>query len=228
MPSYLNEVPLHISPAVNLNLTESVGINKSTGYFGLDRSFTGMHPEDGNLDSCNGCHCGLGDNSVKVWIFVIAHHRNRFAELLANLVKQAKKKNNRMFPGHDMGCLLILGHKNNLVTIDFLKRHSIEFEVVIQRPGDIIYVAPGIYHQVINFGVTYAEAVNVGGSAWNHSAYLYSPCIYKGKNVEYIEPNDSGVHQVSWQSDHQPTVMPSAEATLLSTPANNEDCSSSH
>ena len=57
-------------------------------------------------------------------------------------------------------------HKNLTVTIEWLERNEIKYEMLSQRPGDSVYVGPTILHQVVNFGINLAEAVNVGGSAW--------------------------------------------------------------
>ena len=52
-------------------------------------------------------------------------------------------------------------------TPEFLQHRKVNFQVVDQRPGTLIYVAGGVPHQVLNTGIVLAEAVNVGGLKWN-------------------------------------------------------------
>lgn len=48
-----------------------------------------------------------------------------------------------------------------------MDKHEIEYEVIAQRPGDIVYVKPGTFHQVLNVNPNLAEAINFGDAAWN-------------------------------------------------------------
>ena len=53
---------------------------------------------------------------------------------------------------------------------------NIQFQVVVQRPGTLIYVREWVLNQVLNIGLNLAEAVNVGGPGWNHLAHTFAPC----------------------------------------------------
>lgn len=84
------------------------------------------------------------------------------------------------------GCPTPHHHKHMMLTPSFLRDAGIKYEMVVQRPGDLVYVGCLVYHQVVNFGVTLAEAVNVGGSDWNHSANRFISCQCPGSGVEFI------------------------------------------
>ena len=59
MPTYLGDVPNHISPEKNLDIDPCIGINIPTFYVGSHHSFTDMHVEDGYLHSANLVHWGV-------------------------------------------------------------------------------------------------------------------------------------------------------------------------
>lgn len=72
------------------------------------------------------------------------------------------------------------------MTADWCRKHGIPIEVVVQHPGDAVYVGPSVTHQDINVGVGFAQAVNVGGPIWRPTARYFQPCDCKGCSVKYI------------------------------------------
>ncbi|OXU21246.1 hypothetical protein TSAR_013095 [Trichomalopsis sarcophagae] len=56
------------------------------------------------------------------------------------------------------------------------RTNGISCQIIDQRPGDLVYVEPSVLDQVLNLGVNLAEAVNVGGSAWNLMGSLFTAC----------------------------------------------------
>lgn len=63
------------------------------------------------------------------------------------------------------------------------------YDIVVQRPGDAIYLSPGVYNQVINIGVNMAEAVNVGGSMWGIVQRLHHDCGCSGSCNSHVRPD---------------------------------------
>lgn len=86
-------------------------------------------------------------------------------------------------------CAFPLHHKSLLLSTKFLKQNGIKYEIIIQKPGDMLYVGFGIYHQVINNNFNCSEAVNVGSLPWNMSAHLFHSCLCPDSEVQMILPN---------------------------------------
>ena len=82
-----------------------------------------------------------------------------------------------------------MNHKNIFLSPNFLKINDIRYQVIVQRSGDLVYVDSMVYHQVINFGMNLAEAVNVGSSKWNVSANHCIPCTCTDNAVTAIVRN---------------------------------------
>lgn len=93
------------------------------------------------------------------------------------------------------GCSVPGFHKNITITTEYLRLRGIQFQLVTQLPGDLIYVGPGIYHQVINLGVCMAEAVNVGSPFWNAGADRFVGCPCESNAVASV-PSNSAVDSV--------------------------------
>ena len=86
-------------------------------------------------------------------------------------------------------CSTPMNHKNIFVSPNFLKIHQIRYQIIVQRPGDLVYVESMVYHQVINFGTNLAEAVNVGSNTWNAAANQCIPCICPDNAITAIVRN---------------------------------------
>lgn len=185
-------VPLNIDPAVNPHLDECEGINVSSFYFAGDQSSTPVHLEDGFLDSCNLIRWGF-PGACKLWLFIHPRDSGRFRlALRAALASLRLAGDDTSAWGDD--CAAPHHHKNICVTISFFIRNNIQYQIVKQEPGDLVYVGPGICHQVVNVGATLAEAVNVGGSFWNMMAHVFTTCGCGGgegcrSHLKEIAPN---------------------------------------
>ena len=87
------------------------------------------------------------------------------------------------------GCGYPHHHKNIALSPGFLGERGIPYQVITQPSGTLVYVGPSIPHQVLNTEVNLAEAVNVGGSAWN--CFPISPrCVCTGSVVRELPRND--------------------------------------
>lgn len=91
-------------------------------------------------------------------------------------------------------CAFPVHHKSILVTTQFLRRYEIPFEIITQEPGDLIYVRPAVYHQVINIGKNFAEAVNVGSSLTLLNSALFNTCDCSDRCIEYVTGNANEHH----------------------------------
>lgn len=191
---FLKGAPWNISPLRNPLMAWSVGVNLSTFYISGDGSYTPMHPEDGYLDSCNLVHWGL-PGSCKIWVIVDRGDNDRLMGAMVEEIARWRATGSKL-PAVGEGCSLPLHHKVWALSTDFLDRHNIQYVCVRQEPGDLVFVGHGVYHQVVNVGVTLAEAVNVGSAAWNLGGHTFTTCrtcASKGRpnGVAYIAPNQA-------------------------------------
>lgn len=189
----LKDVPYNISPSRNKLLRACLGVNVPTFYISSDGSFTPIHPEDGYLDSCNLIRWGL-PGACKIWLFVDRRDNDRMMRAVVAEIAAWRRRGVRLAALGD-GCSLPLHHKVWALSTDFLDRYNIRYECVRQEPGDLVFVAGGVYHQVVNVGVTFAEAVNVGSVAWNLTGHLFTTCETcaahgRPNGVRYIPPNE--------------------------------------
>lgn len=187
--SHLSSVPWNIDPARNLALLACMGVNVPTFYISGDSAYTPAHPEDGYLDSCNVIHWGL-PGACKVWTCVHRLDTNRLMQAVVAEIKNWRAAGVRL-PGLEPECVLPLHHKNWALSTDFLVRNGIRHDTVVQYPGDLVFVGNGVYHQVVNYGVNVAEAVNVGSAAWNLLGHTFTTCGCEGCAVKYICPNEA-------------------------------------
>ena len=186
VPTYLADVPHNIRVGVHPHLNRSVGINVPTHYLAGRLAFSGLHLEDGCLDSCNLMHWGE-QGAEKLWLFV----SSRFNAALCRVVRDKLREldaGGEQVP-YNVECNTPLHHKNLVLTPAFLKANGIPYHVISQRPGTFIYVCEGVFHQVINTDLNLVEAVNVGGLGWNHAAHIFVACGCTGYSVEEISPN---------------------------------------
>lgn len=127
-------------------------------------SATCMHIEDGMLGSANVVLAGY----PKIWLFVPPSHRQALearvrAELL-NLEAPPEQK-----------CTQFIRHQSLLLSPRLLDQWRIPYHLVCCRAGEMVVTLPGTYHQVINVGSNYAEAINFAAS----SDYVRPPDSYR-------------------------------------------------
>jgi hypothetical protein len=104
-----------------------------------------LHVEDGDTGSANLLLAG----AEKHWIIV---HRSS-AEKLERCIRD-------QFPAY-RACSQFVRHHNVIVGPRWLERNGINYEMVCQRPGDVLVTLPGrVYHEVRNTGMNFAIAIN--------------------------------------------------------------------
>lgn len=124
-----------------------------------------MHAEDANLCSFNLVYCNLypvkSKSIAKLWIII----PNR-EHLISCLAKQPFVQD-LTTAAKSSSCAHLLDHKNIYLSRQFLIRNAIEYEIIAQYPGDVVYVRPGVFHQVLNVNPNLAEAINFVSAEWN-------------------------------------------------------------
>lgn len=180
----LSEFPLHITGNNPDQENVSPGINQTSGYISTHGSFTEIHVEDGWLDSVNVFVWSL-PKAAKLWLFVHPNFQTRFSQIMKLSISKAHLPSERASL-RQPGCNWPFHHKDIFVTAAWCRTNGIPIEVVVQNPGDAVYVGPNVAHQVINVGVGFSQAVNVGGPVWRLMARNFQPCVFKGCKVEFI------------------------------------------
>jgi jumonji domain-containing protein 2 len=127
-----------------------------------------LHCEDHWLYSLNFLHRG----APKYWIVVAPHDRTRLERCLRRYIGALWGPQWRGGPR----CSQFVRHLAVWVPQAALQRWGISYDVVEQRPGELMVTAPGAYHQGWNGGANVAEAVNYGDGASAERAEAYIPC----------------------------------------------------
>ena len=151
--SALERVPYNTDPAVNDCLAKCPDINVPTFYLARQGSFTRIHQKDGFLDACNFVHWGDPNAKYhKLWLLVHPNDTWRCISAMREDVAKLFRVNGHLLEHvGTMDCSAPHFHKNLVVTEGWLKQRYIKFEIIDQRPGDLIYLAPTILYQVVNF-----------------------------------------------------------------------------
>ncbi|RAQ98941.1 JmjC-domain-containing protein [Stemphylium lycopersici] len=125
---------------------EIAGVNRPYWYVSCEPNTPAtLHVEDGNTGSANLLLAG----AEKHWIIV---HRSS-AEKLERCIRD-------QFPT-SRACSQFVRHHNVIVGPRWLERNGINYELVCQKPGDVLVTLPGrVYHEVRNTGMNFAIAIN--------------------------------------------------------------------
>lgn len=131
------------------------GIHTAYAYLSeVGGSATPMHVEDGLLGSANVVLAGY----PKLWLLVSPQHRTAFEQRVA--ADAGLRDSAATHPE----CSQAVRHCSLLLSPTLLERWGIPFSIVCCRAGELIATLPGTYHQVVNVGPNYAEAVNFADS----------------------------------------------------------------
>ncbi|OXU26952.1 hypothetical protein TSAR_000036, partial [Trichomalopsis sarcophagae] len=182
------ELSWHHHPARNPDALTAFGVNEPSVYVSGRYALTDLYVEDNYLDSANVIRFGeVG--SGKVWLLV---HPRSFYDLTVALGDTIGRL--RVLGRDDVfdyleGCPTPANHKNISITSEYLQAREVPHQFITQLPGDLVYVGEGIYHQVINLGISVAEAVNVGSPRWNTGADRFVICCCPSNAVGYVPSN---------------------------------------
>jgi hypothetical protein len=125
---------------------ELPGINTPYWYVSYEQGApTTMHIEDGFAGSANMLLAG----AEKHWIVV----RRGSVQKFENCVRKEFHRSQK--------CSQFVRHHNVIFSPRWLEKRNIEYDMVCQRPGEIMVTLPGFtYHQVRNTGANFAIAIN--------------------------------------------------------------------
>ncbi|XP_034558558.1 lysine-specific demethylase 4A isoform X4 [Notolabrus celidotus] len=127
------------------------GVNTPYLYFGMWKTTFAWHTEDMDLYSINYLHFG----EPKSWYCVPPEHGKRFERLAQGF-----------FPGSSQNCEAFLRHKMTLISPSILKKYSIPFDKITQKPGEFMVTFPYAYHAGFNHGFNCAESTNFATERW--------------------------------------------------------------
>ncbi|KAJ8687652.1 hypothetical protein QAD02_023446 [Eretmocerus hayati] len=88
-------------------------------------------------------------------------------------------------------CSRLLDHKSCYVNTDFLDRHKIKYFTFRQYKNDVVYLRPGVYHQVIQLSPNCLEASNFGDAEWQLITGQESVCGCDDQKVASIPKNSN-------------------------------------
>jgi jumonji domain-containing protein 2 len=161
----------------NLNNLENVlnfikkqlpGVNSPMLYVGSWRAFFAYHVEDMDLYSINYLHHG----AAKSWYSVPPTGRKRLENLAQSYFMEEYR-----------GCHEFLRHKTKLFSPTRLKENNIQFQTVLQFPGEFVVTFPGAYHSGFNHGFNIAEAINFATERWFPIGKSSNPCKCRSSSV---------------------------------------------
>lgn len=185
----LDEFPINIKNA-------GKGIDSSKFYLSAPLATMPLHVEDGLLDTINLMVYGH-ENATKLWLIINPFFSgviNQFiaAELAKLQNKKTTKKAKDLLQKFPEDCSFPLHHNRLLLSTKFLRENNIQFQIIEQKAGDIIYVRPTVYHQIISTGITLAEAINVGSPLWLVGFTMFMTCRCPDSCISYIIPSLNG------------------------------------
>lgn len=141
------------------------GIHTPYEYISSDIcSATGMHIEDALLGSINVVLAG----APKVWLMVPP----RFQEALETRVRNHLTDGLRLA----RSCSQSVRHMDALLSPILLDSWDIPYHIVVCKAGQMVVTLPGTYHQVINAGPNYAQAINFAMPNWVGPPSRYRFC----------------------------------------------------
>ncbi|KAJ8674138.1 hypothetical protein QAD02_005400 [Eretmocerus hayati] len=172
-----------VDPSRNGNVKNAPGINSSFFYISQAGAFGEVHVEDSNLGSFNLVYMNLPPIPRKVAskFWLVIKDREKLLKVVRTLLCK---------PGmpEEPLCAHILHHKNVYLTIEFLEDYEIGYATFKQFPGDLVYIKPGVFHQVINLSPNFAEAINFGDAEWCKMNELSETCVCKENRFIVLKP----------------------------------------
>lgn len=170
-PAWRKSASLPPEPYIDCSRQLSRTIGKVAGVYTLYEyvssvvcSATGIHVEDAWLRSANIVFAG----APKVWLIVPPE----FAEALKAKVKEDLA--DRVRPVHPYS--QFVRHMDALLSPKLLEKWEILYHIISCKAGEMVITLPGAYHQVINAGPNYAQAINFAMPDWSRPPKSYRFC----------------------------------------------------
>lgn len=131
------------------------GIHTPCEYVSSDIcSATGMHVEDALLCSVNVVLAG----APKVWLMIPPRCQEIFETQIRNHLSDSFRP--------AQGCSQSVRHMDALLSPILLDRWGIPYHIIVCKAGQMVVTLPGTYHQVVNAGPNYAQAINFAMPNW--------------------------------------------------------------
>lgn len=165
---------VHCGDQLTCTAGRIVGIHTAYEYISsAAQSATGIHVEDAFLGSANVVLAG----APKVWLIISPKY---LEALEAKMEKKLAKGSRRLLP-----CSQFVRHLNALLSPKLLDEWMIPYQIVSCSAGEMIITLPGAYHQVVNAGANYAQAINFAMPDWSGPPDGYRFC---GKGCAQTDP----------------------------------------
>ena len=148
------------------------GIHSPYFYLSKGKSFFPLHREDCYLRSANILHKG----APKLWTMINPKSKDR----LEGKVLEALGIRSTI-------CDQFIRHRNLIIPPAILRKWGISFEIILQKPGDIVTVRGDTYHYGINLDSNLAEAINYATADYDPPGPLCTPC---SRRIAGCPPND--------------------------------------
>lgn len=98
----------------------------------------------------------------KVWVVIPPLQKLKFEALVRDMTRTRKK------------CSQFVRHEGVYMPLSIMKRAGLEYQIIIQHPGELVFTFADTYHQGFNLGPNLAEAINYAIDLRNVAAHL--PC----------------------------------------------------
>ncbi|KAJ8673686.1 hypothetical protein QAD02_004948 [Eretmocerus hayati] len=198
--------PVDIAPIEEVPVvTSSCNIVPDTGEMGVMASIACAESSAQNVPTvASGVALAIDELPFKLWLCVPdgqaledAIHKSAEAGSSSSdcspAAKQPRKRARRRKSSprkiKKRRCLRLLDHKIPYITIDFLDRHNIKYFTFRQYKNDLVYLLPGVYHQVIQMSPNCLEASNFGDAEWQVITGQESVCGCPDQKVVSIPKN---------------------------------------
>ncbi|KAJ8670922.1 hypothetical protein QAD02_002181 [Eretmocerus hayati] len=192
----------HISVKMHSGVLDLPGINYSYFYISGVGAFGEIHVEDADLASFNLVYFNLPEGTQnrpsKLWLIV--RDEQELIRLFQRLLRPPDTGTERS-QKFERDCLHVLHHKDIFLTVNFLRKHGIEFDLFFQYPGDLVYIKRGVFHQVVNLTPNFAEAIDYADALWLEITKHLVYCNCFENATSYIKTNDSITVQARYRSE---------------------------
>ncbi|KAJ8672303.1 hypothetical protein QAD02_003562 [Eretmocerus hayati] len=173
----------NLHPSTNPNVAVMPGINTSMFYVGGINSCSTVHREDGNAASVavilDTLDQELRQHPCKLWVGIPDGQKLEQAisctvratpssddSSSSKVQRGRKKKKSRAKRVRRRRCSRLLHHKTAYVNAKFLDQQGIRYFTFRQYVNDVVYVRPGVHHEVIQLTPNCLEAQNYGDAEW--------------------------------------------------------------
>lgn len=180
---YLYDLPDGTDLKKDAHSASSRSVGFPTFYLSGSHSFLELHIKDDNNGICNLMRWGDKDGAWRAWLCISPADTLRACTAICKTVQEMSGDINQCadVPHY---------HKNIVVSPSFLRERNIQFEIIIQRPGDLVQVDRPVYHQVMNFGMNLNEMTFIEGLSYvdlvSNTTYVSTMIIEKPDDQQMV------------------------------------------